>query len=190
MSLTDRCLQEQTSLLMTLAPLMCECCADPAVRSALDTLDARPDDRQAHTALCHAMAAHAAAGDIAALLLDAPRPVPDSIAAALANCLDREMLGYLYLCCQCSAQELLTVLHRCTLPPSPDALALLISQYRAQQARELYGLQLLWRLLGDDSIPDPMRLFRPEAPSMPDASGIRSRLINHLSNLEGGHPDD
>lgn len=190
MSLTDRCQQEQLALLVSLIPLMCECCEDPAVRDPLDALGSSAQNREARDALCRALAAHPRSGELAALLLDAPAPRPDEAEAALSQCLGQDMLGYLYVCRQCTAQELLSVLHRCTLPPGPDALALLVGESRRSRARELYALQLLWRLLGDESLPDPLSLFRETAPDSPDAAAIRTRLIDRISTLKGGTPDE
>lgn len=190
MSLTDRCQQEQLALLTSLMSVMCECCEDPAIRDPLDTLGSSVQNQEARSILCRALAAHPRSGELAALLLDAPTPPPDEVEAALSQYLDRDMLGYLYVCRQCTAQELLSVLHRCTLPPGPDALALLVGESRRSRARELYALQLLWRLLGDEALPDPLSLFRESAPDAPDAAAIRSRLIDRINTLKGGAHDE
>ncbi|MBQ8556294.1 MAG: hypothetical protein IJ438_10550 [Clostridia bacterium] len=92
---------------------------------------------------------------------------------------DDTLRGYQQVCRQCTAEEVLLVLTRCTAVPTPDALALLIGAHRREQAQRLYALQLLWRLLGDGDIPDAVSLFGQDAPA-PSGEAIAGRLLDQL----------
>lgn len=96
--------------------------------------------------------------------------------------LDASFLDLMSLCSQCTAGEMLTVLTRCIVPPTMEALALLLAEHRQQEAQRLYAAQLLWRIQGDERIPDAIALFghRPTR----TAQDIRQTVLNHLK--EGG----
>lgn len=172
---------------MTLCALvlpMCRMAADPAVRDALAALDGLSGaDCTAETMapLLQVMQRHPReAAEVLALL---GAGADDGTACCG---LDLEAAAFFHLCGQCSPQELLGVLTRCVTPPSAGALALLIGQARRQEAMLRYGLQLLWRLCGDESLPDALALFPEEGRSGRNAQGIRAEL---LRQLKGGDAD-
>lgn len=92
--------------------------------------------------------------------------------------------GFLHLCGQCSPGEMLDVLSRCQWKIGAEELALLISRRRRELAMARYGLQLLWRLCGDDTIPDALTLFPDDAPCQEETDAI-SRLIVRLEGGDG-----
>ena len=79
----------------------------------------------------------------------------------MACCLQEGLAGWLRLCAQCTADELLTALTQCAFDPDAATLSALVSRERQAQAQRVYGLQLLWRVLGDERMPDAMGLFDP-----------------------------
>lgn len=145
-------------------PVMCRIAAHPDVQRLLDRA---AEARDHHAAvLLEAAAAFAARHPDGQYL---PQPITP------------ELMGYLHLCRQSSAGEILSVLTACTVSPSPEVLALLLSRQRQQQSRELYALQLLWRIHGDERIPDALSLFRKPDASSGNAGDIRSRLLHDLT---------
>ena len=142
--------------LCALVPPLCRMAADPAVRRALDAISRDPEADRAP--LAAAMAMHPDDARRALTLLgtgDAPSAV------TLQRRFSREALAFFHLCGQCSPQELLSVLTRCTVTPSAEAAALLVSEQRRREACRLYTLQLLTHLADDPSLPDAAQLFSP-----------------------------
>ncbi len=81
---------------------------------------------------------------------------------------------------------MLTALSGCTCMPTAEVLAALVSRDRADYQRQRYGLQLLWRLLGDERIADALTLF--PAPGLPDARTMEDIRADLLTSLKGGIP--
>ncbi|MBQ8202217.1 MAG: hypothetical protein IJZ74_10695 [Clostridia bacterium] len=168
MTQTDRSPAEQLQALCALIPPLCILTADPAVQHALDNMAEAP--QPASPALMKALSAHTAELQRIAALHDLNQR---------RLLIDHELLALMYVCRQCTAEELLTILTSCTVPPTAEGLALLASAHRQQQARQQYGLQLLWRILGDEAIPDALSLFsRPSRRSMQDVRADLLRRIN------------
>lgn len=151
--------------LCTAIPVMCRIAASPEIQRLLD-------------------AAVRASGHHADALLDAAASFalrhPDG--QYLPRPLTREWMGYLHLCRQCGAGEILAVLTSCTVTPSPEALSILLSRARRLDSRALYALQLMWRIHGDDRIPDALSLFDEADSSAPSAADVRSRLTDTLTD--------
>lgn len=143
--------------LVALTPPLCRMAADPAVRAAL-----RPFSIDAHAdpaPLAAAMARHPDDARRALTILG----TDDSLSTeTLRRRFPREALAFFHLCGQCTAAELLSVLTRCTVRPTAEALALLVGDARRTRAQQLYALQLLWRMGGDATVPDALTLFPPE----------------------------
>lgn len=166
--------------LCALAPPMCRAAADPSVRAALLTLAASPGGDPAP--LARAMQGHPDdAARILTLLGGRSSPLPET----LRQCFTPEVLAFFHLCGQCTAEEMLAVLTRCTVPPTAEGLALLIGARRREAAMARYGLQLLWRLNGDPSLPDALTLF-PEAHTPARTSG--AILVDTLRRLKEDDP--
>lgn len=146
-------------------PVMCRIASAPEIQRLLD-------------------AAARAQGTHGSALLDAAAAFvsrhPDG--QYLPHPITPELMGYLHLCRQCSAGEILAVLTACTVTPSPEALSHLLNRSRQLASQKLYALQMMWRLHGDERIPDALSLFGEDALSAADAQGIRSRLIDTLTN--------
>lgn len=102
----------------------------------------------------------------------------------LLSCLQEGLTELMHLCSQSNPGELLTVLAQCSFNPDMQALSLLVSRYREEQARQLYGLQLLWRTLRDERIPDALSLFGQTAAPTPEQ--VRSRLLKRMGK-EAAH---
>lgn len=81
---------------------------------------------------------------------------------------------------------MLTALSGCTCMPTAEVLAALVSRDRADYQRQRYGLQLLWRLVGDERIADALTLF--PAPSLPDSRTMEAIRADLLTSLKGGTP--
>ncbi len=140
--------------LCALTPHLCRMAEDPAIRSALETLS---QDVQADRApLAEAMASHPEDAARALTILGCR----DSLSSrTLRQYFSRNTLAFFHLCGQCSPGEMLDVLTRCTVPPTAEALAVLLSRQRRKEAMERYALQLLWRINGDTALPDAFDLF-------------------------------
>lgn len=159
-------------------PPLCRLVREADVRAALT---AAPPDL---SALARAAAAHP--GDANPLLsalteLDAPTLAMLPAGADLAlwqNALDDELVALMHLCRQCRPGEMLRVLHRCTAAPTPEGLAILLNEQRREQTRAVYGLQLLWRSLQDERIPDALSLFADPVPESP--ADVREALLDRV----------
>lgn len=162
-----------------LAPVMCRAGARPEVRSALAKAQGLTEE------LLDALMAHPEDAALLPAILSGGKSAISPNRDTLRRCLDEEALAFLYTCSQADACEVLQVLTHLTVAPSPAALALLLGEYRRQQAMTGYGLQLLWRILADASIPDPMGLFGREEPRR-SPEDIRRSLI---CRLKGGCHD-
>ncbi len=81
---------------------------------------------------------------------------------------------------------MLTALSGCACMPTAEVLAALVSRDRADYQRQRYGLQLLWRLVGDERIADALTLF--PAPKLPDARTMEAIRADLLTSLKGGIP--
>lgn len=148
------------SLLMALIPRLCRLARHPDVQALLPpTVDMQP---LALALLRHPEDAQPVLSRLTDLdevtlrLLPAGADVP-----LMACCLHEGLAGWLHLCAQCTAEELLTALTQCAFDPDASTLSALVSRERQAQAQRVYGLQLLWRVLGDERIPDAMGLFDP-----------------------------
>ncbi len=148
-----------------LCPPMCRLTQDPDIRSAVAELAAQPSPAPQETDRLITLM-HRRPDDVKAVL-------------ALTPTLGSETLALMHLCGQCEPGELLEVLCRCTTAPTAEGLALLISEHRRMQAMARYGLQLLWRLCGDASLPDALSLF-PEERTKCSADGIVHSLVRQL----------
>ncbi len=155
--------------IMALVAPLCRLTADPDVRGAIDALRADPSGPL--EPLQHALHAHRE-GNVWASI------APQGDAA----------LDLLVLCRQCSAAELIGALSTCPDDVTLEALSVLVGQRRQQEARALYGLQLLWRLLGDGSIPDALSVFGQEAAAH-QGEEIRCSLIRQLRKEATAHDD-
>lgn len=170
--------------LMTLCravPHLCRAASHPPVRQLLDQMS-----RNAHPADAGALLRRLLqAPDAQALggILAPERPLREALSLLCSG----EGLSLLYVCRQCTARELLTILTRCTCAPSAEGMALLAGQLRQEEARQRYALQLLWRIHGDDTIPDAWPLFDHDDGAAPDGSRVRSDL---LARLQEGDPHD
>ncbi len=150
--------------LLACIPPLCRLAAQPDVQRAIDRLISAPDSPL--DPLCTALAAH-----------------PEGLSLKDADL--REMLPLLGICRQCSADELITVASRCTAMPTAEGLSLLVAAHRHEEARTQYALQLLWRLLGDESIPDALTICMLSA-SAGRPESIRQHILNDLRK-EAGH---
>lgn len=164
--------------LCALVPPLCRMAADPDVRRALAALCADPE---ADTApLAAAMARHGQDARRAMTLLGSGDP-PTS--ESLRRRFPREALAFFHLCGQCTPQELLAVLTRCTVTPTAEAVALLIGDRRREQAQRRYALQLLWRMNGDAALPDVFTIFpEEEAPGL-NADEVTSDVLRRLKEM-------
>lgn len=160
-----------------LIPPLCRLAEDATVREALAEED--------FYSLARAMGRHPAdARAVVSLLTEADSSDPDP--HMLRRCLSGEALALFHLCAQCGAGEMLAVLSRCTVSPTTEALALLIGEYRRAQAMARYALQLLWRLNGDEALPDALALFPQEGAPARSAQDVTRDLIRRL---KGGSHD-
>lgn len=78
----------------------------------------------------------------------------------------------------------MAALSGCTCMPTAEVLAALVSRDRADYQRQRYGLQLLWRLLGDERIADALTLF--PAPAAPDTRTLEDIRNDLVTSLKGG----
>lgn len=152
-------------MMCALCPPMCRLMEDPDIRHAVSGL--APDTSPAPQELDRL------------LTLLHRRPEDMKAVLAVVPTLDREALALMHLCGQCQPGEMLEVLCRCTTAPTAEGLALLISERRRMQAMAKYGLQLLWRLCGDASLPDALSVF-PEEGAKHGAEGIVRSLVHRL----------
>lgn len=160
--------------LCALIPPMCRMSADPAVRAALQPSAASAEDNL--SPLMQAMARHPAdTAEVLSLL-----GVDVSSSSAMRRCFDHEALALFHLCSQCSPAEMLDVLTRCTVSPTAEALALLIGERRREDAMARYGLQLLWRMNGDPSLPDALTLFPQESATERSTREILNDMTQRL----------
>lgn len=161
--------------LVALTPPMCRMAEDPAVRAALAALSG--SDQPDPAPLAAAMARHPDDARRALTILgsgDGPT------AESLRRRFSREALAFFHVCGQCTAAEILAVLTRCTVCPTTEALALLVGQARRERAERLYGLQLLWRMAGDASLPDALALFPPDAAPSRSARDVIDTIRQRL----------
>lgn len=166
-------------LLCALTPPLCRMAADPAVRAALARLSDAPHGDLAP--LAAAMGRHPEdAARAMALLGSGGPPTTES----LRRRFNREALAFFHLCGQCAPEEILRVLTRCTVPPTTEALALLIGEHRREQAVRQYGLQLLWRLSGDASLPDASAFFPQAAAPVRTAGDIIRGVARRLKEAD------
>lgn len=147
-------------LLMALIPRLCRLARHPDVQALLPpaadmpplalALLRHPEDAQP------VLSSLTDLDEVTLRLLPAGADVP-----LMACCLHEGLAGWLHLCAQCTAVELLTALSQCAFDPDAATLSALVSRERQAQAQRVYGLQLLWRVLGDVRMPDAMGLFDP-----------------------------
>ena len=164
--------------LCALVPPLCRMAADPAIRRALEAISLEPEADRAP--LAAAMACHPDDAQRALTLLgtgDGPT------AATLCRRFPREALAFFHLCGQCSPQELLAVLTRCTVTPTAECVALLVSEHRREEAQRLYGLQLLWRMAGDAALPDAHSLFPPATTTEQHAGDVIRDIHQRLKEV-------
>jgi len=165
-------------LMCALTPPLCRLAADPAIREALSNLSHAPDGDMAP--LAAAMRRHPEdAARVMAIMGSDGAPTAES----LRRRFPREALAFFHLCGQCAPEEILRVLSRCTTVPTIEALAMLIGEHRREQAAWQYGLQLLWRLCGDASLPDAAAFFPCTAPARP-ANDITRGVIRRLKEAD------
>ena len=150
------------SALMTLIPRLCRLAGRPDVQPLLPSA---PDADLQPLALAllrlpqearPVLAAMTGVDEVSLGMLPAGASLP-----LMQCCLEEGLAAWLHLCAQCTADELLSALARCAFDPDAATLSALVSRDRNAQARQVYGLQLLWRILGDDRLPDAMSLFQP-----------------------------
>lgn len=161
--------------LCALVPPMCRMAADPDVRRALATLSEDPEADPAP--LAAAMARYPTDARRAMTLLGTGDPPTRE---SLRRRFSREALAFFHLCGQCAPEELLSVLTRCTVLPSAEAIALLVGERRREEASQHYALQLLWRLNGDPGLPDATRFFPERGAPARSPRSILNDLINRL----------
>lgn len=147
--------------MLRLIPEMCMLAADPDVRADLDACLHGP---AAEKQLVTAIARHPEAQQMH------------------AHDMDAEALALLRLCTQCRAGEMMMAAAGCTGDLTPDGLALLVNERRRHEAMLRYGLQLLWRMCGDEAIPDAIATFPEQSPARRGEDVIRSLV----TRLEGG----
>ena len=160
-------------MMCALTPHLCALASDPAVREAVAALS--EDHRQDCGELAQALRRCPAEAAAAVSLLGGSDLTPDTV----SRCFDREALAFFHICGQCGAGELLAVLTRCTCAPTAEGLALLLGERRRMLAMVRYGLQLLWRMCGDDALPDALALFPEDGPAR-SAEDIVGGLIRQL----------
>jgi len=152
-------------------PPLCRMAADEAVQRALQALNGAPLNDQTLTPLLDAMQRHPQDYQATQRLLSAD---------SHGQCFDPEVLALFHLCSQCSPTELLRVLTRCTVVPSAEVLAQLVSERRREQAMARYALQLLWRINGDDALPDALTLFPEPDQVARSTQGTAERILRRL----------
>lgn len=164
--------------LCALVPPMCRMGRDPDVRHSLEAFRRHDDPAP----LSRAMLRHPEdSRRVMTLMGSGDPPTTESLRRRFTQ----EALAFFHLCGQCAPEELLCVLTRCTTTPTAEALSLLIGERRREQAAQLYGLQLLWRMNGDNSLPDAFALFAPSGAPAPNAADVIRNTIRHL---KGGRP--
>lgn len=153
-----------------LTPPLCRMGADPAVRAALSGAA-----EAGYTPLAEAMERYPAEAAEALALLGSNDANPEP----LGRCFNEEALAFFHVCGQCGAGEVLDVLTRCTVAPTAEGLALLVGERRKRIAMARYGLQLLWRMVGDEALPDALALFPEDGPvrSADDIVGSLARRM-------------
>lgn len=161
--------------LVALVPPMCRMAADADVRRSLAALSA--DAESDRSALAAAMQRHPEDARRVMTLLGSGDPPTGE---ALRRRFTHQVLAFFHLCGQCAPEELLAVLTRCTVTPTAEGIALLVSDRRREQAAQRYALQMLWRMQGDEALPDAFALF-PEEGVMPRrADDVIRRVLGRL----------
>lgn len=191
------CLAYDPRLLCILTPPLCRMARTPAVHDVLAALQTNPPTRTTLAArtepLLTAMLSQpedtlsvlcAITGTERCRLAALPQ---DALLALIREYLTDELLAFFCLCRQCRAEELLCTLSGCAVAVTAQTLAALISRRRMEEAMNLYGLQLLWRLCGDPHLPDAYSLFQQEALPPRSAGEIRDAVLQSLSK---GGPHD
>lgn len=169
-----------TTTLCALTPHLCRLSGDTAVRRAVAAFAGGESDAR-YDALALALRTHPKDAAAAVSLLGGS----DLTTETIRQCFDREALAFFHICGQCSPAELLQALCQCHFPPTMDALAHLIAHQRQQQAMARYALQLMWRICGDEALPDALSLF-PEDGN----SGAPGGMPQMLRPMKGGVADD
>ena len=164
--------------LCALVPPLCRMTADEAVQRALQALHGVPLNDHTIAPLLNAMQRYPQDYQTMMNLLSAE---------SHGQRFSPEVLALFQLCTQCSPTELLQVLTRCTVAPSAEALALLVGEHRREQAMARYALQLLWRIHGDDTLPDALTLFPEPAQAACSTKATAERI---LRRLKGGTQHD
>lgn len=157
--------------LCALVPPLCRMAADEPVQQALQALNGVPLNDSTLAPLLEAMHRHPQDHQTAVNLLSAE---------SHGQCLSPEALALFHLCAQCTPAELLQVLTQCTVAPSAEALALLVGEHRREQAMVHYALQLLWRIHGDDTLPDALTLFPEPSNDTCSAQDTAERILRRL----------
>lgn len=166
--------------LCALTPQLCRLSRDAVVRRAVSAFSGGESDAR-HDALSLALRAHPEDATAAVSLLGGS----DLTTETIRQCFDREALAFFHICGQCSPAEVLQALCQCHFPPTMDALAQLIAHQRQQQAMTRYALQLMWRICGDEALPDALSLFPEE-----DGGGAPGGMPRTLRPMKGGAADD
>lgn len=174
-------------LLIRILPLLCRLAAEDTVRAALAAYGDHPEDGEALRRLCRACLSCPHEGQALYTALTGGSSVPGD--AALTACLPDELPGYLALALQCSAEELVTAVCGSAARLTPEALALLVSARRREESRHRYALQLLWRIHGDERIPDALSLF-PAAPVPSRSAGEILSALSRKLTRQGGAKDE
>ena len=164
--------------LCALVPPLCRMAADPDVRLALESISRDPEADRAP--LAAAMARHPDDARRAMTLLGCGEPPAPT---TLRQRFPREALAFFHLCGQCTPQELLSVLTHCTVTPTAECAALLVGEHRRREAQRMYGLQLLWRITGDASLPDAQTLFPAPSAPHPTAEDVIHHIHHRLKEV-------
>lgn len=172
--------------LLRLLPLLCQLAHDEDIRRALAAC-AAAEDEAARRDLCAALMARPDETRRLCAGVTGTDTVPD--AATLAALMAGDLGGYFHLALQCSPEELTAAVCTSAVPLTPQALALLVSACRREEAQRRYALQLLWRIHGDERLPDALTLF-PAAPAPArDARTILNDITRQLGQ-QGGPPHE
>ena len=104
-------------------------------------------------------------------------------AESLRRRFSREALAFFHLCGQCAPEELLAVLTRCTVTPTAECIALLVGERRREEAQRLCGLQLMWRMAGDSSLPDALSLQQAGSAEAKNAADVIHDIHRRLKEV-------